>query len=235
MSEFTPISDATLSDATAPAFDDDDGWAPKRTLTLASARAHSRRVRRVQIGLVAVAIALVLFLLFQFLTRTQTPIFEQDVDETVRMVSPRYIGRTSDGLPYTLKAAEAGRVRNRPNELNLITPLLNFYRIKGVEASTIDALSGIYNEVEQTLELRTDVVLATDDGNECKTTHARILLDTKIIEGDEFIRCTGEFGVVEGNAYEIRNNYKTFVFKDGMSGLLEPDNNATLTSGEEEL
>ena len=227
MSEFTPMTDATRGP--------DDGWAPKRTLTLASARAHSRRVRQFQALLLALAASLVAFLLYQFLTRSQTPIFDQPVDETVRMVSPRYIGRTRDGLPYTLTAAEAGRVRDRPNELNLTTPLLNFYRVKGVEASTIDALGGVYNEVDQTLELRTDVVLSTDDGNECTTTHARILLSSKLIEGDEFIRCTGAFGMVEGNAYEIRDNYTTFVFKEGMSGLLEPDDDAQLTSGDEEL
>jgi len=230
MSDFTPMADAVTPT--------DDSWAPKRTLTLAAARAHSARVRRIQVVLLTVAAALIAFLLFQFLTRTQTPIFDQPVDETVRMVAPRYIGRTTDGLPYTLTAEEAGRVRDRPNELNLTTPLLNFYRIKGVKASTIDASTGIYNEVENTLELRTDVILSTDDGNECRTTHARILLETKIIQGDEFIRCTGEFGVVEGNAYEISDNYKTFVFRDGMSGLLEPDNDATdavLTTGDEDL
>ena len=228
MDEFAPMQ---------AALEPDDSWAPKRTLTLEAARAHSRRVRVFQIALLAIAAVLVAVLVWEFYTRQPTAIFEGEVDETVRMVSPRYTGRTSDGLPYTLTSNEARRVRGAPNELQLEVPLLNFYRLKGVDASTINAATGIYNDVEQTLDLRADVVLTTDDGNVCNTTHARILLDDKIVEGDEFIRCTGEFGVVEGNAYEIRDNYKTFIFKNGMTGLLEPDtsDDARLTSGEEEL
>lgn len=219
-----------------------DDWAPKRTLTLAAARAHSRRVRIFQTLLLGVGAILLAVLVWEFANRSSTPIIDTDVDETVRMVNPRYIGRTSDGLPYTLTAGEAGRVRGRPNELNLSLPLLNFYRLKGVEASTIDAATGIYNDVDQLLELRADpdreVILTTDDGNQCFTTHARIYLDTKLVEGDEPIRCTGDFGVVTGNAYEIRDNYKTFVFKEGMTGLLEADEaegDAELMIREEEL
>jgi len=215
-----------------------DEWAPKRTLTLAAARAHTRRVRIFQILLLGTAAILLAVLIYEFSTRSQSVIIETQVDETVRMVNPRYVGRTSDDLPYTLTASEAGRVRGKPNELNLKTPLLNFYRLKGVEASTIDAATGIYNDVDQVLELRTDVVLTTDDGNTCYTSHSRIYLETKLVEGDEPIRCIGDFGVVEGNAYEIQDNYSTFIFKDGMNAVLESDQaegGASLTQGAEEL
>ena len=215
-----------------------DDWAPKRQLTLEAARAHSRRVRLFQLVLLGISGLLVLILLFQFATRGSATLVETEIDETVRMVNPRYVGRTSDGLPYTLTADQATRVRDNPNELALNVPLLNFYRVVGAEASTIDAVAGIYNDVDQTLELRTDVILTTDDGNECTTTHARIFLDTKLVEGDEPIRCTGDFGVVNGNAFEIRDNYKTFVFKNGMNGLLENDpaeGQSALASGEGEL
>ena len=216
-----------------------DAWAPKRRLTLEAARAHSRRVRIVQIILLALAGLLLLGLVFVFSTRAPQTIVESEINETVRMVNPRYIGRTSDGLPYTLTADQATRVRDNPNELKLAVPLLNFYRVQGAEASTIDALNGIYNDVEQTLDLRQEVILTTDDGNTCTTTHARIFLKDKIVEGDEPIRCTGNFGIIDGNGYEIRDNYKTFIFKNGMSGLLEPDSaegeTAVATSGGEEL
>ena len=215
-----------------------DDWAPKRQLTLEAARAHSRRVRLFQLVLLGISGLLVLMLLFQFATRGSATLVETEIDETVRMVNPRYVGRTSDGLPYTLTADQATRVRDNPNELALNVPLLNFYRVVGAEASTIDAVDGIYNDVEQTLELRTDVILTTDDGNECTTAHARIFLDTKLVEGDEPIRCTGDFGVVNGNAFEIRDSYKTFVFKNGMNGLLENDpaeGQSALASGDGEL
>ena len=95
----------------------------------------------------------------------------------------------------------------------------------------MDALTGLYNSKLETLELRQEVVLETDDGNVCRTTHARLQLNTKTIEGDEPIECTGEFGVVRGNGYEILDDYRTFVFKNGMSGTLEPDEGGPVSAG----
>ena len=207
--------------ATPPAPQGLDDWAPKRSLSLDAARAHSRRVRVFQTVLLVVALGLVAALVYQFVSRSPSEIFDEPVDETVRMVNPRYVGRTSDDLPYTLTADFANRVREAPNRLNLDNPLLNFYREQGAQASTIDALQGTYNDLDEILELRTDVVLTTDDGNQCFTTHARIFLEVKTVEGDEPIRCTGDFGVLEGNSYEIRDDYRVFVFKEGMTGLLE--------------
>ena len=200
-----------------------DQWAPKRTLTLKAARAHSRRVRQVRLGLLWAAGALLLLLAWEFSTRSQTVIFEGEIDETVRMVEPRYVGRTADGLPYTLTALEASRVRERSDQLDLDAPLLNFYRVQGADASTIRAATGRYNDVARVLELQTTVVLTTDDGNVCETDQARLHLDEKRVEGDSFIRCTGSFGIVEGNAFEITDAYSVFVFKNGMTGELQPD------------
>ena len=228
MNDRTPTFDTAgppdgLSLAGARSGGRESDWAPKRRLTLDSARQHSRRVRIFQLVLLALAALLVVELVRQFTMRQPSTFEEPDPSQTVTMMKPRYIGRTADGLPYTLTADSATRARTSPDEVDLNVPLLNFYRIKGVEASTIDALSGVYNDKSQVLNLRTDVVLTTDDGNICTTTHARLFMKTKTIEGDEPIRCTGEFGTMAGNAFEIRDEYKTFVFKNGMEGVIEPD------------
>ena len=196
-------------------------WEPRRTLTLEAARRHSQRVKYMQIGLIIVALLLVGALVWEFSRRGPTVFPQDNPNESVKMINPRYSGRTSDGLPYYLTAKEAIRLTADANTVELNNPVLEFFREQGAGKSLVIASTGTYDDVNKVLNLRTDVDLNTDDGNECKTTHARIFTRTKIIEGDEPISCTGGFGAVKGQAYEILDNYKTFVFKNSMSAVLE--------------
>jgi lipopolysaccharide export system protein LptC len=198
-------------------------WEPKRTLTLEAARRHTQRIRLLRWLLLGVAGLLLCFLIWQFASEGPPDILQDNPDESVKMVNPRYTGRTDDGLPFYLTAAEAVRTTADDSTVNLISPILHFFREEGAEESQIIAKSGVYDDVLKILDLDTDVQLQTDDGTECLTTHARIFAKTKIVEGDKPIACSGNFGNVNGNAYEILDNYKTFVFKNGMDAVLEQD------------
>jgi len=146
---------------------------------------------------------------------------EDNPNDSVKMIEPRYSGRTSDNLPYKLRADFATRERQNANEVILDAPVLTFLRAAGAEPSTIKATSGTYDDINKVLNLQAAVRLQTDDGYDCKTTHARIFAREKRIVGDERIECTGAFGEVNGNTYEILENYSVFVFKDGMDAVLE--------------
>ncbi len=198
-------------------------WEPRRTLTLEAARKHSQRVRLMRLGLIIIALMLVAALIWEFTGRGTADFPEDNPAESVKMINPRYSGRTDDGLPFYLTAKEATRMTADNNTVKLTNPVLEFFREENASKSLVIAESGTYNDVDKVLNLRTSVDLNTDDGYDCKTTHARIYAKTKTIEGDEPIRCEGAFGTVNGNAYEILDNYKTYVFKNGMSAVLEPD------------
>lgn len=203
-------------------------WEPKRTLTLEAARRHSVRIRQIRRVLIGLSALLVGLLVWQFASQGTTNFPQDNPNESVRMINPRYSGRTDDNLPYYLTAAEAIRTTNSDDVVELVKPVLHFFRVEGAEESLIVADEGTYDDVSKVLNLRTTVDLKTDDGNHCITTHARIYAKTKIVEGDEPIRCEGSFGVVNGNAYEILENYKVFVFKNGMDAILDQDENALL-------
>ncbi len=198
-------------------------WVPKGTLSLAHAQRHTRFVRRLRLVLISLALALILTLLWFFLTvpKGATPI--ENTNETVKMIHPVYQGRTSDGLPYRIVADEAVRLIKNPTQTQLVSPILTFLREKGAGQSRIKALSGSYNAETQVLELHHKVHLKTDDGNDCYTSHARIFVKSKRVEGDEAIDCTGNFGSAHGNAYEINDDYKEFVFKNGMRAHIIPE------------
>lgn len=198
-------------------------WEPKRTLTLESARRHSGRIIFLRRWLMALSALLAVIVIWNYSQRTTSPLQPIDPTESARMVNPRFSGRTSDGLPYKLTADQAIRLNHSASEVELENPVLEFFREAGAETSLVVAAMGTYDDVTQVLNLRTDVNLKTDDGNNCDTTHARIYTVEKRIEGDEPIRCDGNFGIITGQTYEILDNYTAFKFKDGMTAQLEND------------
>lgn len=198
-------------------------WEPRRALTLDAARRHSAFIRAARLGLILFAGILMLMLLWYFISAPKRVEHPDSPDETVKMIHPIYKGRTADNLPFRITADEAVRFIHNPNETNLVNPVLNFLRDENSKESVVVALTGLYNSETQVLELRQEVNLKTDDGNDCKTSHARVFVKKKRIEGDEPIDCTGGFGRAGGNAYEINNNYSELVFKNGMTARILPD------------
>ena len=222
LSTSLPVRDHAASDALGL-------WEPKRTLTLSAARAHTIRIQWLRRALIAAAALLVAALVYYFVAQGPSREWGDETDTSVRMIGPRYSGRTSDGLPYQLTSDSARRQLDSRNEVSLIQPVLEFYRSRGAESSFVTAAFGRYDDVEKVLDLRLDptdtansdqVVLETDDGVRCETTHARIRTRDKRIVGDEPIACVGEFGTVAGQSYEVNDNYTVFVFKDGMTGRI---------------
>ena len=201
-------------------------WEPKRTLTLEAALAHTKRIKVLRFLLIALSAVLVGVLIWQCLSDKGGTEPVNDPTESVKMVNPRYSGRTGDGLPFYLIADTAIRRRTDRNTVLLASPVLEFVRDAGVDVSTVISDTGSYNDMSKVLELETDVNLETDDGNTCDTTHARIFNVEKRIEGDKAISCFGEFGMVNGESYSIEDSYKTFIFKDGMTADLEQDEEA---------
>ena len=198
-------------------------WEPRRTLTLDAARRHSAFVKLVRRVLVGLSGLLVAALLWYFVNAPKSVARPDNPDETVKMVNPIYKGRTADGLPYRITSNEAVRLVGNPDEVNLSSPVLNFFREEDAGKSVVLAATGIFNSKDQILELSEDVNLNTDDGYNCLTGHARVFVKGKRIEGDQEILCTGDFGRASGHAYEINDSYTEFVFKDGMTARLNPE------------
>jgi len=230
------MNSAVISSGDRSASDALGLWEPKRTLTLEAARKHSARIKVMRYMLMTLCAGLAAYLIYEFATQNKTLLIEDNPTESVKMVNPRYSGRTTDGLPFYLTADSATRTLANRSEVALKNPVLEFIRENGAEASLVIAETGTYDDVKKILNLRTAVDLNTDDGYKCKTTHARIFAKEKRIEGDERIECTGSFGLVNGNTYEINDNYKVFVFKSGMDAIIDQDDNEgdDIGSGENE-
>ena len=198
-------------------------WEPKRTLTLEMARKHSVRIKVLRRALMVLAAGLMALVAWQFASQPSGFDLADNPEDSVRMINPRYSGRTSDNLPYYLTASEAVRETARANAVKLAAPILEFYRAPGAAVSKVVSEEGVYNDIDKVLDLKGAVDLQTDDGYACQTSAARILARDKIIDGTSPIACEGSFGSVKGNSFAITDNYKNFVFKDGMSAQIQRD------------
>ena len=169
------------------------------------------------------AAALLGLVIWQFASQPSGFDLADNPEDSVRMIKPKYSGRTSDNLPYYLTASEAVRETARADAVKLAGPILEFYRAPGAAVSKVVSEAGTYNDIDKVLDLKGSVDLKTDDGYVCLTSAARIMARDKIIDGSDPIACEGSFGSVNGNSFIITDNYKSFVFKDGMSAQIQRD------------
>jgi len=195
-------------------------WEPKRSLTLEAARRHTQMIAMLRKVLMGLAAVMVIVLGFQFAGNNSTTFDSPSPTESVKMVSPRYSGRTADGLPFYLTADTATRTLARRDEVALINPVLEFIRADGAAASFVMAETGTFDDINKELFLSGSVNLETDDGYSCQTTQAQIFARAKRIDGGAPIACSGTFGDVNGQAFEINKNYTEFVFKDGVNAKI---------------
>ena len=219
-STVTTASTDTLAGNTHAASDALGLWEPKRSLTLDAARKHSARIRGLRKLLLAASIGLVGVVVWQFINQPAGFKLVDNPSETVRMVNPKYSGRTRDNLPYYLTAASAVRNVSTSTAVDLSAPILNFYRAIGTEPSNVTAAEGIYDDVDNILTLTDTVRLGTDDGYSCETNAAKIFTKDKRISGNAPIACSGSFGDVAGNSFTITEDYKVYTFADGMNATL---------------
>ena len=206
-------------------------WEPKRTLTLSAARGHTRFIKAFRLLMIVLAGALLVTLTYFMFDGPAKEDMVTNEAEMVRMTNPRYSGSDGDGSPYSLTADYAVRARDDVNLVRLVNPVLSFLRMEGVETSSIIAKEGIYDSKNQSVDLRTDVTVKTDDGYLCETSHARIMATDKTVEGDEPIFCTGDFGQVRGDTYQILESYSRFIFTGNVKGKIVPESENDIEGG----
>lgn len=201
-------------------------WEPRRSLTLAAARRHSRFVKFLRLMLILACGVLLSIMAYYIIEGPDAPTIDTPDAESVRMTNPRYNGVDGDGVPYTLTADFAVRGRENLDAVRLISPILSFNRTADAPPSKMVAKEGLYDSKAATMELYTDVVVTTDDGYVCETTHARIHAVNKTVSGDQQIFCSGSFGDVRGDRYEILDDYSRFIFYDNVTGTIMPNNDS---------
>jgi lipopolysaccharide export system protein LptC len=200
----------------------DLNWEPRRALTLRRARRRSRMVAALRRFFVAGAGAsFAAVFVFMTLNTIQGGFAytQYGAAEPLRMINPRFIGRSENGGPYQLSAEMAERPRGENQPIELIAPV---YR---TEAGTIMlAPRGIYDERSQTVVFDGEVLFSDSGGNRFTTPNMLVDLDRGTLTGRGGVTGAGPLGVLQAESYEIRESDRALVLRGGVRGQI-PDRN----------
>lgn len=200
----------------------DFDWEPKRALTLRAARRRSRLIgglRRFFVAGAGASFAAVFVFMGLYAIQGGFNAGVYDAREPLRMLNPRFIGRTESGGPYQLSAEVAERAQGENQPIELISPV---YR---TEAGTIMlAPRGIYDERTKRVVFEGEVLFSDSNGNRFTTPNMIVDLEAGTLTGQGGVTGAGPLGVLQAGAYELRDSDRALVLRGGVRGQI-PDRN----------
>ncbi|MEZ5955784.1 MAG: LPS export ABC transporter periplasmic protein LptC [Hyphomonadaceae bacterium] len=199
----------------------DFGWEPKRALTLKAARRRSRLIaalRRFFVAGAGASFAAVFVFMALHAVEGGFNAGQYAAAEPLRMINPRFVGRTENGGPYQLSAEVAERAVGGENQpIELVAPV---YR---TDAGTIMlAPRGIYDEQAQTVVFEGEVLFSDRNGNRFTTPNMIVDLEKGTLTGREGVTGAGPLGVLQAGSYELRDSDRALVLGGGVRGQI-PD------------
>lgn len=195
-------------------------WEPKRALTLRAARRRSRLIaglRRFFVAAAGASFASVFVFMALYAVEGGFSSNQRAAQEPLRMINPRFIGRTESGGPYQLTAETAERPQGENQPIEMIAPV---YR---TEAGTIMlAPRGMYYEQAKRIVFQGDVLFSDRGGNRFTTPNMVVDLEHGALIGRGGVTGAGPLGVLQADSYELRENDRALVLRGGVRGQI-PD------------
>lgn len=198
-------------------------WAPQRVSTLKAARRRSRLIaglRRLFVAGAGAAFASVF--VFTALHAIEGGFMQGQyaAAEPLRMINPRFIGRTESGGPYQLSAEFAERAQGDGQPIELVAPV---YRTEN--GTIMLAPRGVYDEAAKTLVFNGEVLFSDQGGNRFSTPNMLIDLARGTLAGQGGVTGAGPLGVLQADTYELRESDKALVLRGNVRGQI-PDRDA---------
>lgn len=195
-------------------------WEPRRALSLRQARRRSILIaglRRFFVAAAGASFASVFVFMGLSALEGGLGASTRSNAEPLRMINPRFTGRTENGGPFRITAATAIR---EPGERQLVTLDSPVYRAE--DGNTVVAPTGVYDEIGRTVTLEGDVLFSEAGGNRFSSPNMIIDLATGRVHGQAGVRGAGPLGVVQAEAYELRESDKAVVLRGRVRGQI-PD------------
>jgi lipopolysaccharide export system protein LptC len=198
----------------------DFDWDPKRAATLKKARRRSRLIaglRRFFVAGAGASFAAVFVFMALYAIQGGANAGVYDAREPLRMLNPRFIGRTENGGPYQLSAEVAEQAVGQNQPIELVAPV---YR---TDAGTIMlAPRGIYDPQAKTVIFDGEVLFSDAGGNRFTTPNMIVDLNQGTLTGRGGVTGAGPLGVLQAESYELRDSDRALVLRGGVRGQI-PD------------
>ncbi len=193
-------------------------WEPRRALSLKSARQRSRLIaglRRLFVAGAGAALASVF--VFVGLNAVEGGFLREQyrAAEPLTMLSPRFTGRSERGGAFQISAESATRQRGAHPDMDLAAPVF-----RDSEGAIVVAPKGRYDEAGKAVRLNGDVLFSDPGGNRFSTPDMLIDLEAGLISGRGGVTGAGPLGVLQADAYEIRQAERVMVLRGNVRGQI---------------
>ncbi len=144
-----------------------------------------------------------------------------DESDTIYMTKARYFGTDANSQPYTITADSVVQIPEAPGSYTLDSPKADVLLNSG-DWLALAAKGGILNREKDTLLLRDEVSIYSDQGYEFHTEKARIDLRTHDADGNAKVEGQGPLGILNADGFRIRNRGDSLFFLGHVRLILYP-------------
>lgn len=188
-----------------------------RAAEFATARSHSRRVRRLKFALPVAALLLAAgFVGYAYLSSPLSIAFDlsnvQVQDGKLVMTDPKLDGFTKLNLPYTMRAARALQNLDSTGMIEL-EDMKARVPVGSKGFADIDASRGVYDRDKNTLDISSSITVTTTDGKAAKLQSAFIELGKGTFSTDKPVEIALNGTNIAANSMSVLENGKVLVFE----------------------
>jgi lipopolysaccharide export system protein LptC len=201
--------------------------AAPRSRAFARARSHSRRVRFFKraipvgaaLGVVAIGVATWFNPFRNIEGLTVGPVSVSGTHVT--MESPRLTGFRNDSRPYEVTASSALQDVRRPNIVELKDLRARIVTDDQGGAARLEAATGILDTHKEQMELRRDVQVRTDGGQDVRLRSAFVDFKAGTVVSNEPVTVTLGNGIIQATGLEVKDNGKVLHFRGRVSTVFD--------------
>lgn len=199
-----------------------------RARDFSKARRHSRWVRFAKIAIPSgAALGMVVIGLFAYLDPfrrveglTVGPVSVSGTNVT--MESPKLTGFRNDNRPYEVTASAATQDVKNPNFVELKDLRARIVTDEKGSAARLEAAIGILNTQKEQMNLRQDVRVHTDNGQEVRLSSAFVDFKAGTVVSEEPVTVTLGNGIIEAAGLKVTDNGKVMQFKGRVRTTFTP-------------
>jgi len=127
------------------------------------------------------------------------------------IINPRFTGIDKQNRPYTITAKTAFPRQNQPKLISLSFPHADITTKTGAWI-TLSANKGVFNRLNEVLQLSGSVNLFHDNGHNIKTPKAKIFLREGIAVSDNIVKGQGPIGFIKSKGFLISKTGQNLIF-----------------------
>ncbi|HIF08697.1 MAG TPA: hypothetical protein EYQ81_01830 [Sneathiellales bacterium] len=145
-------------------------------------------------------------------------------DESLRMISPRYVGIDSHGQPFVITADAATQEETDQDKITLDAVEADV-TLKDGRWIVLQSPTGLYNRREETLHMQEWVNIYSDDGSQFNARDVMLDLANGLASSIRPVHGQGPMGLLDAHGFKILDGGKRTRFEGGVKLTIDPGYN----------